>query len=75
MLTFGENLRLRFEVCFDIRFSFAKCTNRGWVETESGVEVGNWLKENTLGDYSIQANNVLFEERDDALLCYLRYKG
>lgn len=74
MLTFNERNHYRHEVAFDIRYPFYKPSD-GWVESEGGIEVKNWLKENTLGRYSIQSRHVLFEEPDDALLCYLRYKG
>lgn len=37
--------------------------------------VGQWLRENISGRYAIRENHIYFEDCDDALLCYLRYKG
>lgn len=43
--------------------------------TPQGLVMQEWLEENAPGKYSIQSNYIFFEDRDDALLCYLRYKG
>lgn len=46
-----------------------------WGDTAEGRAMRKWIGENISGKYSIQSSYVLFENHDDALLCYLRYGG
>lgn len=43
--------------------------------TSEVIALQQWLSENVSGGYSIGPAYVSFEEYDDALLCYLRFKG
>lgn len=45
------------------------------VDNPRGDAVREWLKGNIPGKYSVRSSYVFFEDYDDALLCYLRYKG
>lgn len=49
--------------------------NNELIDTIKGFAIRTWLKGNSSGKYALQSSHVLFEDRDDALLCYLRFKG
>lgn len=68
-------MRIRHGVFFNISHMFTRYANGKWVISKEGTPIKNWLDENALGEYSIRTSHILFEDYDDALLCYLRYKG
>lgn len=45
-----------------------------WSYTPQGLAMQEWINGNISGKYSIQMYDVYFEDYDDALLCYLRFK-
>lgn len=47
----------------------------GWRDTAEGCVIREWLDGNISGKFSVQTSYVFFEDYDDALLCYLRYRG
>lgn len=40
-----------------------------------GRALRKWLNDNISGGYTIGSRHILFDDRDDALVCYLRFKG
>lgn len=69
-----SDVKIRFGVFVGVHFISELKNLYDWADTPRGLDIRDWLKDNISGRYAVQPSHVYFENHDDALLCYLRFK-
>lgn len=67
-------MRVRYGVYFDETVD-GSCGNTLLKHDPYRSTIRQWLVANVSGKYATQTSYVFFEEEEDAMLCYLSFKG